>query len=382
MPVSASPQAVPSPGSEPVPDPGRSPAAGTAAAPAPAAARPRLRVLDGMRLLAALMVVVYHYVADRSWGDADAVFPGLATVAPYGWLGVELFFMISGFVICMSAWGRSLGSYVRSRVVRLAPAYWFCVLATTAGVLLLAGGTEHGLTPSRVLTNLTMLQDPLKVGAVDGSYWTLWAEARFYLIFAVVAWAGLTWRRVLNFCWIWTIASLLAPLSGIPLLDTLANPGSSPFFVSGIAFYLIRREGPRYSEPWFLLGLSWLLAQHQMIATVAANTHPPHTLSWTVCMAVVSLCYVAMAGVALGWFDRINWRWLPAAGAVSYPLYLIHQQLGITVFERLKDEVPAWTLLLSVIAGAVLLGWLIQRFVERPGSRLLRRLLDQRPGKV
>ncbi|MFF5447018.1 acyltransferase family protein [Streptomyces sp. NPDC012888] len=373
MSLSTSPQAAP---------PGTLAAAAAPDAPAVrTAARPRLRVLDGLRFLAALMVVVFHYAGDRVWGDASATFPGLGTVAPYGWLGVQLFFMISGFVICMSAWGKSLGAYVRSRVVRLMPAYWFCVLVTSAVLLLfpVAMTGSESVTPSRILTNLTMLEDPLKVGEIDPSYWTLWVEMRFYLIFAVVAWMGLNYRRVLNFCWVWTIASLLAPSAGIPLLDTLTSAGSAPLFISGIAFYLIRREGPRYTEPWALLALSWLLMQHHMIGTVGVYSPPSGKLSWSVCVAVVTFFYFVMAAVALGWLDRINWKWLPAAGAVSYPLYLIHQQIGVTLFERLKGEVAPWTLLLSVIAAMVFAGWLVQRFVERPGSDLVRRLLAKRP---
>ena len=102
------------------------------------AAKPRLRVLDGLRILAAVVVLSAHYVHPAIWGADNAeLFGPLATASRYGWLGVELFFMISGFVICMSAWGRPLGSYLRSRVIRLGPAYWFCVLATGAVMVVL-----------------------------------------------------------------------------------------------------------------------------------------------------------------------------------------------------------------------------------------------------
>ncbi|MFJ6720976.1 MULTISPECIES: acyltransferase [unclassified Streptomyces] len=341
----------------------------------------RLRVLDGLRVVAAAAVLFHHYTREDIWGH-DA-FGWLTTAGRYSWLGVELFFMISGFVICMSAWGRPLGGYLRSRVVRLGPAYWFCVLVTMA-VLLLDGEPLGGAGPglSQVLTNLTMFQTPLRSGLLDMSYWTLWSEVRFYLLFAVVAWTGLTYRKVLNFCWIWTVASLLAPTSGVPLFETLANPVYSPLFVSGICFFLIRREGPRAGEPWALLGLSWLLMQRWLNDIVAWNTVKGDRLSWEACLAVVTACYLVMAAVALRRLDRIDWRWLSVGGAMSYPLYLLHQQIGITLLRQWHRDVEPWTLLLSAVAVILLASWLVQRYVERPSARLLKQWLESRPARA
>lgn len=349
--------------------------------PAPAP-RPRLRVLDGLRIVAAVVVLSAHYVHPAIWGKREnkELFGPVAEVARYGWLGVELFFMISGFVICMSAWGRPLGAYLRSRVVRLGPAYWFCALVTgtVMGICAAVYGMR-GPTISQVLTNLTMVQMPLNSPSLDPSYWTLWSEARFYLIFAIVAWKGLTHRRVMNFCWIWTVASILAPASGLPLLALVANQTYSPLFISGICFYLIRREGARVGEPWILLGLSWLLMQRYMTDIPGWNTRAGDRLSWEVPVIVVTCCYVVMAAVALGWLDRIDWRWLSVAGAMSYPLYLLHQQVGVTLMERWERDVDPYVLVLSMTGSMLLLSWLIVRFVERPGSAALKRMLERRP---
>src|SRR5262249_26966605 len=136
----------------------------------------------------------------------------------YGFFGVELFFLISGFVICMSGMGRSLGDFFVARVVRLYPAYWFGVLATSAAVALwplLDGRPGY----RDVLTNLTMLQTPLGTANVDGVYWTLWVELRFYLLFAVVVALGVTYRRVVAFCALWTVASIATAAVGGPLQD-------------------------------------------------------------------------------------------------------------------------------------------------------------------
>jgi len=126
----------------------------------------RIAVLDGLRLLAALMVVVFHYVGRTEtdkiiWGAGPAeAFPLLHHAAQFGWLGVEMFFMISGFVICMSAWGRDLGSFIRSRAVRLFPAYWAAILITTTVVTLFPAVVQRR-SFSNILVNMSMLQWPL-----------------------------------------------------------------------------------------------------------------------------------------------------------------------------------------------------------------------------
>ena len=85
------------------------------------AAQPRLYVLDGLRLLAASTVLFGHWVGAgivldggkkgvQVWGEpTEEVFgPVVHAIAAYGWMGVDLFFLISGFVICMSGWGRTV----------------------------------------------------------------------------------------------------------------------------------------------------------------------------------------------------------------------------------------------------------------------------------
>src|ERR1044071_4341128 len=97
--------------------------------------RTRLSALDGLRLLCALAVAGYHF--GDSW-RLDGVhppahfLPDAAPVLIYGFLGVEVFFMISGFVVLMSGWGRTVREFAASRAARLYPAFWVCVLVTMA----------------------------------------------------------------------------------------------------------------------------------------------------------------------------------------------------------------------------------------------------------
>lgn len=89
--------------------------------------RPRLAALDGLRFVAAAAVMFFHYTSAEKllWGNPSRLeFPGINVVTRYGYLGVELFFIISGFVIPMTAYGRTTEDFVASRFSRLFPAYW------------------------------------------------------------------------------------------------------------------------------------------------------------------------------------------------------------------------------------------------------------------
>ncbi|MEV5380585.1 acyltransferase [Streptomyces nondiastaticus] len=347
--------------------------------------RARLAALDGLRLCAALMVVAYHYVAfDRgAWpGSPPEVFPSAHVPASYGWLGVQLFFMISGFVICMSCWGRGPGEFAVSRVTRLFPAYWFSVLAVTLVVCLWPVADET-LRSRDVAVNLTMLQSPLGVDAVDGVYWTLWVELRFYLLFAlVVAGKGLTYARAVGFCVVWGFAAAVAAAVDEPLLDQVLLPEDCWYFIAGIAFYLMHRHRPNLAL-WLLVAGCFLVAQHGLVAAQArAEGHMGHRVPHWPTAVLLAVFFAAMAAVALGWTRRLTQRWLTTAGALTYPLYLIHERVGWLVIRRTARDVPPAVLLPALLAGMLVTAWLVHRLVERPLAGVLRRGLQRSAAEI
>ncbi|MFD7667861.1 acyltransferase family protein [Streptomyces sp. NPDC059788] len=335
--------------------------------------RPRLRVLDGLRLLAALMVLAYHYITLRDgWGeDPQAFSPLVYHLSEYGWLGVEVFFLISGFVICMSAWGRSLGDFVTSRVSRLYPAYWVAVLLTAA-VLTVWPNVRTADNWETVLTNLTMLQQGVGVPDVDDAYWTLFIELKFYLLFAVVVFRGVNYRRCVLFCGLWTVAGVVALKANSDLLSVWAIAPYSPYFIAGIAFYLMHRFRPT-ALLWAIVAVSFLLAQHYLRGRLVMNLGAKADIAhgWPVRLAVLA-AFALMAAIALGWFDKLQWRWLSTAGSLTYPLYLLHMYVGFTLIDLLRNRVPALVLLPAIVVLMLGLSWLVHRFVERPLGKKMR----------
>ncbi|WP_308193166.1 acyltransferase family protein [Micromonospora trifolii] len=341
----------------------------------------RLYILDLLRFCAALAVLCYHVFVDNrgAWGtDAGVLFGDtIVRVSRYGWMGVEFFFVISGFVICMSCWGRSVADFFTSRVTRLVPAYLLAVLFTSAVLILwpLASGRPQ---PSHVLMNLTMLQSFVGIPHIDSVYWTLFVELKFYLLFAIVVWFGLTYRRVVLFCVFWTIAALFAQSSDSPLLVSIVEPKFAPYFIAGIALYLCHRFGPNLLLTG-ILGVSAILAIIELNRRVAEHNanRPKPVVSFEVALPVLLVFFAVMTLVALGFLSGVRWHGLTVIGALTYPLYLLHLQISRVAVSRLHDSVPPWALLTALLAGVLLLAYLAHRFVERPGARLLRRKLQE-----
>jgi peptidoglycan/LPS O-acetylase OafA/YrhL len=368
-----------------VPAPG-GPTAATPAPPAPVRTAPRLYALDGLRLVAALMVAAYHYggrggEVARAWGTSPAAqFPSLHGWFAYGCLGVQIFFVISGFVICMSGWGRPLRSFFASRASRLLPSYWVAIVLVTA-VFALPVVAYKAVSPSDALLNLTMLQQPLGADRVLGVCWTLWAEVRFYALFALfVVLPGASRHRVLLFCAVWTMGAALADAAHEPLLTLVLMPEYAPFFVGGIGLYLVHRDR-RDLTAWGVVAVGWLVGQHYAVKGLWHAPNPDFFSyrSASVIVAIVTLGFAAVAVIALGWLRWANWHWLTVAGALTYPFYLVHEHLGWVTIGFLHQRVglPSWATFAGTIAAMLTLAWLLNRYVEDWATPRLRKGLSR-----
>jgi peptidoglycan/LPS O-acetylase OafA/YrhL len=336
----------------------------------------RLYALDVLRFVAAFSVVIYHYTArGRGWHTpVRQLFPLVHVASQYGWLGVELFFLISGFVICMSSWDRRVGAFFASRVARLFPAYLVAV-AFTASIVAIWPGFSLDTNKDNVLLNFTMLEIPLHGRPVDSVYWTLLSELLFYLLFALVVWRGLTYQRAVAFCVLWTIASVIVPEFANTFAGDVLQPEYSPYFIAGIAFYLMYRFGPNLLLACIVL-VSYILATHQIKTDVQTQaTLAGNHLSLAVVYAVLAACFALIGLVALGRLSWVRGKWTIVLGTVTYPLYLIHQAVGFTVISRLDRHLNRYVLLTGLILVMIGTAWLIYRTVEKTLAPKVRRAL-------
>jgi peptidoglycan/LPS O-acetylase OafA/YrhL len=340
----------------------------------------RLAALDGLRLVCALAVAGYHF--GDSW-RLDGVhppayfLPDAAPVLIYGFLGVEVFFLISGFVICMSGWGQTVRGFAASRVARLYPAFWAGVFATAVvvAVLPVSGGLPVSGVPGvrTIVVNLSMLAEPLNTPLVDTVYWTLWVELRFYLIVACLVGAGLTERRMRLFGTGWLIAAVVMPAFPGASLETLVIPDFAPYFIAGMTMFLLRRSRSDW-RLWMLLAGCWLVSL-QRVELRALDLKPGFAVPVWPAMVLLTIAYGVLLAIALGVTDRLDWRWLGTAGALTYPFYLLHQRIGYSVIRtaHARTGLPAWVLIAGAVVALLVAAWLVHRLVERPLAPLLKR---------
>ncbi|MDQ0673445.1 peptidoglycan/LPS O-acetylase OafA/YrhL [Pseudarthrobacter siccitolerans] len=349
-----------------------------------ALARPRLLLLDCLRLAAALGVVAYHYTAvfgQLFWGaPSHEIFPRLSGITAYGALGVQLFFIISGFVILMSAYGRSVGQFTASRLSRLFPAYWTAVVLAALLLLVISPSEMNMVTWTDALVNLTMLQQSIGVSSLDGVFWTLWIELLFYVTIALFLWRGMTQWRLLAFIFLWPFLGMLSIQSGAGILKTLLIPEYSPLFAVGMGLYLIHAHGHDIVR-WLAVAVNVVLGCHQTAATFlpAMSQSTGQELSPGVGWLVI-LSFVAVVSLITTTSLRYSgWRWMSIAGSLTYPLYLVHEMWGWWIIKSLHTTIGTWPSVTVATGTTILMAWLIHRLIERRfakglNKRLLRSL--------
>ncbi|MFF4623624.1 acyltransferase family protein [Nonomuraea jabiensis] len=340
----------------------------------------RLYEIDGLRLLAALCVVLFHYTfSGWAGGTSPVAFAAESSWSKYGYLGVDLFFLISGFVVLMSAWGRSPRSFLVSRAVRLYPAYWVGVAVTAVVTVTLGQGLFHVTLP-QVLANLTMFQAVPDIANVDVVYWTLWAEMRFYFLILALTWIGMTRGRVMAGLWGWLGLTFAVETGLLPgFADLVVQSEFAHYFIAGMALFMLYKFG---LNPQIALLVPICLgnAVYRAIGYAdAVGSRYAVSYSHTVIAAVVVLVFLVMTLVALRATRLLARPWLVTAGALTYPLYLLHAHIGFVVFNRLGDVVNKYVLLVALVVVTCGAAYVVHRFVERPLAPALKRLLSARP---
>jgi peptidoglycan/LPS O-acetylase OafA/YrhL len=319
----------------------------------------RFKELDALRGLAALSVVLFHYTAKyrEFFGHT---FPEILDLK-YGYYGVAMFFIISGFVIFMTVNTiKSASEFVFKRFIRLYPTFWVCMIITFLGVNL------WGLLPKMetswydALFNLTMFYRVLRVFTeikdVDGAYWSLLPELQFYfLIFLVFLTKQLRNIKLVALFWLILIIieNFLFHIRILGLFIDLTNGG---FFIAGILFYKIAVE--KENSIWNHLFILTTLIINVLLYIKLKNDGAIFMIP------LIYLIFYLFTYGKLSWLDN---KILLFLGAISYPLYLIHQNLGYSLIKQFEIwgytgfYVVIFTMLVFIFAG-----YLISFYVEKP----------------
>lgn len=332
----------------------------------------RLPALDLLRFLAASAVMVYHYTYNgpvlQHW--FAGAFASIAPVTRYGWLGVELFFLISGYVVLLSARHKTPRQFVLARVIRLYPAYWLVCLLTVVQ-------TEDFSWPVK-LCNFTMLQQLLGQPSINGAFWTLTVELSFYFLISLLL-AYKAWNQLPLLLALWLAYCAWAGPVGLPTaFNLLLFPRYAPYFASGMLFYLLQHQAFSARKLWPLVGAALLLA---LRGTNETRLELQHTYA-----GEPAFSPLVMVGIVLGFYLLLllivyrrlslsRFPWVQQLGELTYPLYLVHL-LGYGIFRFFRNSAHQWLLLSGVCGLMLLLAWAIHRFVERPVAACLWRRLN------
>ncbi len=348
----------------------------------------RLGTLDGFRAIAILAVIGFHYFVRWTPPDTDStLYPYGSYFAKfplfnYGYLGVEIFFIISGFVIAMTLFrSHSMANFVRRRFSRLFPTMLLCSVATYTALHLLPQTAFHpswrDFFPSLTFT------DPIfwraifrgRVQPMDGVYWSLFVEVKFYF------WIGLLYFGLRGRNFFLAVAAGFGVLLGLLavmrllqlphtwLIEFVFAADSLPWFVSGIAFFSL------YSSPQSMMG--WLLLGEALIGLLVLSVGKGSAVANATALVLGYSLFLAML------YRPFLVRWcgsapLTAVGTASYSLYLLHQEIGVSLLQWLSNtgllSMHPWLGL--AVAGAlvvvmILLSLAIYRYWEAPAKSWL-----------
>jgi peptidoglycan/LPS O-acetylase OafA/YrhL len=328
----------------------------------------RLATLDTFRGIAALAVVLFHLTLHQA--EAPVHFS-------WGVTGVDLFFIISGFVIYMTLNKTTRAiDFVTARFSRLYPVYWTAVTLTAIWMLI---GKQLGYSEiswGDYLANMTMFQHYFGIRDLDESYWTLIVEMLFYglMLLAFLAdkiknleWYGLALVIVqaLIHGWLSAYNPVLydAIRDGFPLINHFQ------LFWAGILYYKIYTEG---YKPLRVAGIviSYILTLFLFEKTGRSNLF----LSQYEYVVVSTLYYGLFFLFVSQRLEWINNRLTLFLGTISYSLYVIHHYFMNGVVTLLRDKL-GWQFIpaaLTALTGALLLAIGITYLVEKPALKYLR----------
>jgi peptidoglycan/LPS O-acetylase OafA/YrhL len=343
----------------------------------------RIKILDGFRTIAIFSVILFHYYS--RWTMPYEIF----NLYPYGnkydhfgygYLGVQFFFMISGFVIAFTLYKTgSIKDFWKKRIARLFPAMLLCSLITLLVLRCLDNSSlfPDGHSIRNFLCSLTFIAPSLlnycfrslHGNYLNGSYWSLWPEIQFYIMASVLYYFNPS-KFIRNFS---VLAFVLCAMNWF--VGTLHT---GVFFTAKYDFWF----GEIFNLPqyigWFMAGI--------LFYTIYSKKTERITISLSAAVIVLQLCQcmqweLLIMLVFIGLFvvfllspkalHFLAYKPIAAVGMASYSLYLIHESIGVLLIHKYGGYFGRfdWLFTILLITAMILFSLLCYRLVERPVGR-------------
>lgn len=311
----------------------------------------RFMILDPLRLIAAFAVVFYHY--SIYFGQPALSF--LIPIFQHGYLGVNFFFMLSGFVIMVSAQNRSAWEFAFARALRIYPAFILCLLFT---VIVCYCFNTNEFTWKQLLSNSILLNDYLDIPNIDNVYWTLQAELKFYGCIFLLLLTGIFthWRYWLG---AWLLTTILYYFFKQPFfMGWFISPTYSFYFIGGVCSFLIHK----YPQDYYvrvLFAISMVFSILSAWGQTAGFIAMADNFERSIASLIIFVIYIFFLLLAKGFFNYKRKNFLIFLGALSYPIYLIHNRSGKTIIENFIEDINLYLLLAGTICLVIIAAALI-----------------------
>ena len=297
----------------------------------------RVDYIDLLRVLALGSVISFHYLFNGiSKGTVTSVtLSPVAGIAKYGYLGVELFFLISGYVILYST-NRTPLEFIKKRFLRLYPMYWIAIIFIFV-VTNLPWWENRGPDIGKGLLNLTMMPTVFGGEWVDEAHWFLLRELQFYLFVIIVMTLGFG-KRLPQIFPIWAIILCIWNLAELPQFKIWYFSGYFALLSGGAIIYCIGQWGWNLHRTIGLIAAYICAVDTRMSKSISLGTRRNTEYSQLTVAIIVTLLFLLLLLTLSRRVTSIQVKWAGIAGAITYPLFLIHGRLGLLTIQNLGTE--------------------------------------------
>ncbi|HVD98461.1 MAG TPA: acyltransferase [Cytophagaceae bacterium] len=316
----------------------------------------RIEVLDYGRFFAALFVLLQHYFYNGIHnGKITSITytPFFSNFFKLGYAGVSFFFIISGYVIFYSSLNKSASEFVKSRFLRLYPAYWMSILFSSVFLFLWSQGTSMSVSFFQFVVNLTMLQEFFGVKNIDGVYWTLFLELKFYIAVAIILFFAGSKKLILFFkCW-----PVLILVFHILNFEKSIFHMQFAFFSFGTLIAIYRNDKRLSSLLPLLVACILCFMQINVKATTPFESYILYGCMFVFVIFFTSLNFESVRNIKLFKSELL--------GALTYPLYLIHAHFGYAFLSKFATDNNKWILYPVLILIVLTVAYTIHLFIEK-----------------
>lgn len=346
----------------------------------------RLYQIDLLRFIAAFAVMLYHYTFRGYHGDENFTtirFPLLEDFTKYGYLGVDLFFIISGFVITLSITNSNFIDFLKSRIIRLYPSYWICLILTT--VISLSFINYNSITTEQFYWNMSMLNGYFNIPYIDGVYWSLFIEIKFYVIILLILSNKFTQKHIDAIMIIWLLITFfntfqIIKTPKIYFLSSIKNQlilDYSAYFIAGYFFYkMFINDRKRLSL--IMIIICYTISIYNAIErTARLEKHYHLNFSSIQISIIITLFYLVFLLITSKKMEQFNLKKWQTFGLLTYPLYLIHQNIGYYLL-NISKPINKYISLIVICILMIIISYIIHKYFEVKIAFRLKKILQKK----